>query len=597
MSLLRICTSRDLPEGVLASTPSGVGPEDHATVADGSSTQGTTSEDILSYHSASASIERGPSSRCKLSWRIRPPPNPGSTIESSGNSPSSSGGGGTILNGLPPSFLSDIAAMPDISSSSIGPPLRYETSSDAGVTIVGSVSHRSKSYESADDPFRLATEHDTESSLSFRPSMAGSSVSGITSSSYRMSAPLHNFESEVGATSSLSLDSSVTNIPNPMTAKMVTENEKVVISEEETSKTYEASPINDQGGDLAHLPPIISHEPHSYLTVGRRLLESSMMEIPPQNTPLGADTNRRNPQGPEWWKNFSESDWEAMSQVAREALETLGDDEIALLNEEMDSPSWFKSLPPIPPQPPMETSIRSGDLNVIHLNAKVAAVISSILPKEFLCPLCDRTIVGAAVSGCRCNQLIFCTPCLLKKSPGTAENLAKCGERDAGDIIVDGFVFVKSKPETVHGEDMSTGGSIRQCPSCLKPLEQPFILCHALDVAILKSVSDLSPVDYEESVGRIAVESIKADYFSRLDWWRNEILRERNIFNEKFLGLLIQMEEEKIWRCRKNKTQSLHGNPPCRQKRFGISFLREAAVLLAVAAVAAVFGAKGSVRR
>jgi hypothetical protein len=230
--------------------------------------------------------------------------------------------------------------------------------------------------------------------------------------------------------------------------------------------------------------------------------------------------------GPEWFSRFTEQDWLDFRARAKMVLGAL---------EASRGSSHVLVLPPSAPRVAPGEII--GDDTILP---------GDVVPEAFVCSLCCDLIVGATSLSCGCAQSSLCTQCW-------EAHTTVCD-----DLYLDGFVFVDERP---------------MCPFC-DTFEIMTTPCHALDVAILHVVKSLP--------ARLPIQN---RYFSRLNTWRDEVMRRQSQLprseqvqnSEHLLAELIQQEEEFIWTKKRKFWQSPLG-----------VFLSEVAVVVAAASIASV---------
>jgi hypothetical protein len=235
-----------------------------------------------------------------------------------------------------------------------------------------------------------------------------------------------------------------------------------------------------------------------------------------------------------WYSNFSEQDWSQFHQVARMVLASL------------EPPPRRLALPPSPPLAP-PASVSSG----------VAYRAADILPASFVCPLCSESIVGAFALDCGCEASTVCSPCWAHQLRG--------GHSQA--MLDDsGFVWVEQS----------------DCPTCHATVHTG-VPCHALDVAILQIVQNLTNDD--------ASSALKANYYKRLRSWREQVMHlnnlqaEENTFRQdEMLARLIQEEENILWKGRGRKETATRLS----RKEIFLFGLSQTAVALFAATMASV---------
>lgn len=199
-----------------------------------------------------------------------------------------------------------------------------------------------------------------------------------------------------------------------------------------------------------------------------------------------------------WFARFTEQDWLNFRHEADMILAAIGSHDTQIL-----------ALPPTPPKFPRT----SADIEHMQ-DANICA--SDVLPRTFICLLCEDVIVGACTLDCGCPHSTVCTACW-------EAHQTKCIDED-------------DELEYIQVELNSS------CPFCEKTVMRN-VSCHALDVAILHCVKSL-PQDHP----------LQIKYYYRLKSWREEVLRRRSRMDkakveqrDKILAEIIQREEEFFW--------------------------------------------------
>jgi len=229
----------------------------------------------------------------------------------------------------------------------------------------------------------------------------------------------------------------------------------------------------------------------------------------------------------EWFSRFTEQDWINFRIAADMVLHALE-----------------PSAPPLALPPPVPTFALE--------NAVVSSVVEldshDFLPETFLCCLCQDAIVGATTLSCACEKSTVCAECWEAYSTHIVETL---------------------NSEFVHVETRNT------CPSCQVPVHA-IVPCHALDVAIFHAVKSIP-------------ESLQHVYYARLDQWRREVMRRRqlqsspqSLGHDMILAELIEQEEEFFWKQREHR-----GNAFLRSQQ-ALLFIGEVAMYVALASLSAV---------
>ena len=257
---------------------------------------------------------------------------------------------------------------------------------------------------------------------------------------------------------------------------------------------------------------------------------------------------------------------------------------------------------PLPPTPP---EFNDND-EFPPPNHSTRQAVISMLPSEFVCPICDDVMVGAVVLGCGCSRSTFCMQCIENGDPHSKPAACDTGAKD---IVSDEDYVIVEKPPPHIGPlkcpPVSSGVSTAKssssnrpnrlkCPSC-KKADALLVPCSALDVAILNTIDALSTSHDEDR----NVAAFKHDYYRRLRRWRDEVLGRRKVVEkesdkrrQEMLAMLIQAEEETIWkrkqRGRRGGFWGCRSDAQCRERHsFG-----EVAFVVGAIAVAAVIGMK-----
>ena len=232
--------------------------------------------------------------------------------------------------------------------------------------------------------------------------------------------------------------------------------------------------------------------------------------------------------GIEWFSRFTEQDWMEFRSNAEMILRAL------------ETPRASSRMVLLPPEAPRGALFNSGGRD---------GVVESgdILPRAFICNLCNDLIVGATSLSCACPKSTICTQCW-------ESHITVCEEQ-----LSDGFIFVDQ---------------IWRCPFCDTLEMVTAISCHAIDVAVLHVVKALP-----------ANLAIKGRYYERLNAWRDEVIRRQSQLprtecyqgNDQLLAELIQQEEKYLWNTKRRFWQTPLGH-----------FLSELAIAIAAASIASV---------
>ena len=252
---------------------------------------------------------------------------------------------------------------------------------------------------------------------------------------------------------------------------------------------------------------------------------------------------RESVNGGEWYTRFTEYDWEQFRSVAKMILTAL------------EPKAKLLPLPPAPPSIPDSNDATSLEVDSDSISASTR--LGDILPSNFVCPLCNDVIVGARTLDCGCASSNVCSSCWEEHN----ENARKMSDQM-------NYVWIDRK----------------NCPSCHAPVNTS-VPCHALDVAILQIVQDLSDGDK-------ALKRLKHKYYARLEAWRSTVLdrnsarsRQETERHDKLLARLIQEEENMMWEKQQCQEQALTNTA----RTF--LFFGQTAIALVVASVAS-FGLK-----
>ena len=310
----------------------------------------------------------------------------------------------------------------------------------------------------------------------------------------------------------------------------------------------------------------------------------------------------------EWWKYLTEKDWERLQSEARSILDSMDQ------NEE----DGMASLPlPLPlPLPPTDIILNSS-ADPPSLSQDARSAIIANLPNEFICPICDDVIVGAVVVGCGCPRSTCCFGCIkgggskpsAESFPPEIEEIDEEEEED--------YVMVEKSPEPTEFEYNQTNlqevpekpsGTSRAmpcgkatCPSCGK-VDALVVPCHAVDVAICNSISNLSTSSKENESD---IQAFLYYYYRRLEEWhlelhsrRNALEEERDHRRQKMLALLIEAEEAALWSVRSKERREQrqrsgfwgrYGDRQCTRENNGFG---EIAFLAGAIAIATIIGVK-----
>jgi len=275
--------------------------------------------------------------------------------------------------------------------------------------------------------------------------------------------------------------------------------------------------------ELCEEPGINRHDFNSFRNVAMRLLAVDTQDDTSQPNSIHTDLLN------EYWVNLSKEDWDNFERTAKEVLHVL------------DPSANSVHKIPVPPSPPIETMsdgcrVEGGGQGRDQLAIK-SLRLESFLPSEFMCSLCHRLVVGATTLDCGCMRS-FCISCI------------ETYDEDMGEYL---------------GMDQS-------CPSCHSPYHYN-VPCHALDVAILKSVKELKPrigMDTNEqpraneSLPEHEIKKFQSIFYTRLLLWRQEVLRRHARFaseqeqrQQQILSRHVDYEKEVLRRCEMSKKRKL----------------------------------------
>ena len=246
-------------------------------------------------------------------------------------------------------------------------------------------------------------------------------------------------------------------------------------------------------------------------TVGIALLgdTKSVNTIKNVNEGASKDNTTRNE-----WFDFTDTQWDWFVTEASKIL--------PLLDPSIGFNGVFLKAPPSPP-----------NIHKKVLNAQSDQVLESkdFLPPEFICSLCQLPIVGSTTLDCGCNKS-FCISCI--------------------EQMFDDKSVVREKFE--HESRSSSRESVT-CPFCLSSCSHT--PCHVLDVAMLKLVMELRPID--DVLGKKSedvennIRDFQTKFYARLLLWRQEVHR-RQAENDRHRQLLLsnyaQYEKETLRLCK-----------------------------------------------
>jgi hypothetical protein len=230
----------------------------------------------------------------------------------------------------------------------------------------------------------------------------------------------------------------------------------------------------------------------------------------------------------EWFSQFTEKDWSNFRIAADMVLQAL---------EPMNHSSPPLALPPLAPKFASEPVVSTVEYD-----------LRDHLPEAFLCYLCQDAIVGATALSCACDKSTVCAECWEAHSTRVVETADS------------GFVYIETQ---------------NTCPSCQSTVHSA-VPCHALDMALFHAIKNIP-------------EPLQNAYYSRLDQWRREVIRRRQLESARqdprhdlILAELIQQEEEYFWKHKANRNQTLV------RSQQALLFIGEVAMCVAVASLSAV---------
>jgi len=258
--------------------------------------------------------------------------------------------------------------------------------------------------------------------------------------------------------------------------------------------------------------------------VGSRMLIEEVQSISEITNDSEDDSSTKDAMQDYYFSLLSSVEVDAFSDTAKEILPHL----IDFYESECTA-----SLP-MPPLPP--THILD---EVLDVSCSTESLIS-ILPSEFICPLCQLPIVGAMILSCIHQNQILCTLCVEQHC--FLGNSSKC-----------------NKGAHSKREDYSVF-----CPICKE--QSNHTPCHALDVAILKFMMDFDHFAkrwqdaHSLCFDSKSLKAFQAKFYQRVLAWHVEV-RDRNDLKDYNKQLLLleyaQVEKEEMMKY-KEKTMQNH---------------------------------------
>ncbi len=344
---------------------------------------------------------------------------------------------------------------------------------------------------------------------------------------------------------------------------------------------------------------ISTHEYNSFLTVGRQLVQSSaaMSSSTPSiiqstygndepNTYEGMQNEEHNfmynsnpteNNSPSLWysKIQRDDDLKYYGQIAEEVLsviqpeglnfDSLSSPSSPLSNHRQSLTVRNRYVPIVEPPELNKDEIKKyckEDIKKKMVCEEKTPIISQVLPKEFICPLCNDVLVGSIIVDCGCTSCTFCIPCLENEQRRQSQRLCELNKFDTQitekEDSDNDYGFVMVYHDQVHSTNNTVvqsqqqcregnGKSQYKCPQCREPCNNA-IPCHNLDVAILNAMRNNDErnknIDKEK---RDTIKFIKSSYYSRLNSWREEYQRrlqsETDIKKQMILSKFISEQE------------------------------------------------------
>lgn len=337
------------------------------------------------------------------------------------------------------------------------------------------------------------------------------------------------------------------------------------IDDRSSARSDHATGDNSQSGNvLDYCKPdwpaeSTGHHPGTFRDVGSSLLVPGREERTHQSN----SSIQENSSG-SWWTTLSEKDWEGITAAAQSVLDSMDVD-----GQCSKDPNRSLVISPTSPPP---ADINSVCRPFFPLDEETEGKIDTALPKEFICPLCNKLLVGAIIFGCGCSRNTCCLSCIERESKQSAEkDTAVAVKKDV--IVEDDFVLIANSsdaPCAMNGwkprRSSHPSHTNIQCPSCAKSV---VVACHALDVAILNAVKNLSSLQSGDATNWKDEDliSYQQNYYQRLRVWGEEVLTRRKLFAEKeefrrqeVVAKMLEAEEELFWAKEKKRT-----GPKCYQ--------------------------------
>jgi hypothetical protein len=272
-----------------------------------------------------------------------------------------------------------------------------------------------------------------------------------------------------------------------------------------------------------------------------------------------------------WYDRLvSDSDWEEFRIGAHTVLKA-----ILKPNSEKNE----NRLLPLPPNPPTTDMLLFASTD----HPKVLYSAKDHVAPEIVCQICNDVMVGAMKLDCECSSGMVCASCWDEGEFGDPAIFDK--EREE--------CSTRRSPEYAERMDFVWVENSKQCPCCQKRV-QSTTTCHALDVAILHIVRDLTEAPHTSlPADKAKISSLKQNYYSRLAAWRSTVYEKNEIRcrreaarHEELLARLIQEEERVIWK--ENNAMRHTREAACRVQDSTATFLGQAAIVLLAAAMASI---------